>query len=567
MIVKIISSLINSEIQNLNRAPEPGTGGDKLFANILESLNTAPKRPSHQVNAHFRKDASANKNRYQFYIESFQKALLAQGKPLNKISLKGADLHLINKFLRQCGFSQKNIDRFLKELTANSPGKDINLSRFFQKIAEFAPRKSKDEQNSYLEPSAVPHIEGVLRKFDLTPQELERAFGAARVGDGRLDLNKLVVKLKQISGKAKGDHQAFSDQKLDHQLAGKLKMLGIHIPEKGNSGRISLQDFIAALEHKTGRPDVTPKLPAEVQTTVGQMLSRVVVAGEKTENRISQPLISNSKLTDLHIKAKIENGGKPAAEDILHAPFRPEDKAVDENGRLSPLKKTGRSIETGRFSNFLTGEGKPNLKSKQAKIGTTHPVRKLEFASKLKGGRGLKQEIKAVTTSQQMPGATQAEATHTAAQGEKPSQDFLPTYLVDQVGRQLSRALLKGDRVIRLRLKPPELGTVKIEMDIKDNVLRLEMIAENSAVKEILLSNVHELRNALMDQGIKIEELDVQVHHDFNHSLANSEEDLKERQRLIREQNRGPLAAENVMDDPVGSRNGAAGDRLLNLVA
>jgi flagellar hook-length control protein FliK len=167
-----------------------------------------------------------------------------------------------------------------------------------------------------------------------------------------------------------------------------------------------------------------------------------------------------------------------------------------------------------------------------------------------------------------MPGATLTEAIRTAAQGEKPSQDFLPTYLVDQVGRQLSRALLKGDRVIRLRLKPPELGAVKIEMDMKDNVLRLAMIAENSQVKEILLSNVHELRDALMDQGVKIEELDVQVNHDFNQSPASSEEGLKERQRLIQEQGRGPLAAENNMDDSVPEPRGrASSDGLLNLVA
>jgi len=144
----------------------------------------------------------------------------------------------------------------------------------------------------------------------------------------------------------------------------------------------------------------------------------------------------------------------------------------------------------------------------------------------------------------------------------------LPTYLVDQVGRQLSRALLRGDRVIRLRLKPPELGAVKIEMDMKESVLRIEMIAENSTVKELLLSNVHELRNALAEQGVKIEGLDVQVGHDFNHSLADSKEGLKERQRLIKQQDSGLSAEEIMTDDPISwLRNRAAGERLLNLVA
>jgi flagellar hook-length control protein FliK len=578
MIVKIISSLISGQTNNSSRATASDSGNDKLFAGILNSLRTAQKNPASEASSPL-KAGRSNGHRHQLYIEAFQKALLAQGKPLNQVSLKGEDLPLMNKFLRHCGFSQKDVNRFLNELAADSPGREINLSRFFQRITELSLRRNKDRSSSFLEPSAVPHMEGVLRKLGLKPRELERVFGAAKVAGGRLDLDKLVAKLKQISRPAKGEAHASTVQKLDPQLADTLKMMGIHIPEKGKSGRISLQDFIASLEQKTGRPDVTPelpadvtpKLPAEVQTTVDQLLSKVVVSGEK--------LVSNSKLTDIHIKAKIENGGKPAAENILHAPFRPEDKTVDEKSRLSSLKKRGRSLENGRLSTFSTGEDKTNTENKQAKIAATSPVQKLEFASKLKGSPGLKQgikediadfksEIKAVNTSQQMPGATLTEAIRTAAQGEKPSQDFLPTYLVDQVGRQLSRALLKGDRVIRLRLKPPELGAVKIEMDMKDNVLRLAMIAENSQVKEILLSNVHELRDALMDQGVKIEELDVQVNHDFNQSPASSEEGLKERQRLIQEQGRGPLAAENNMDDSVPEPRGrASSDGLLNLVA
>ena len=95
---------------------------------------------------------------------------------------------------------------------------------------------------------------------------------------------------------------------------------------------------------------------------------------------------------------------------------------------------------------------------------------------------------------------------------------------IDQVGKQIARSLLRGERIIRFQLKPPDLGFVKVEMDIKDNVLKLGMITENSSVKEILLSHVHELREALVQQGVKLDKVEVQINYHFDQSLAHSEE-------------------------------------------
>ena len=103
---------------------------------------------------------------------------------------------------------------------------------------------------------------------------------------------------------------------------------------------------------------------------------------------------------------------------------------------------------------------------------------------------------------------------------------------------------------------------------LKDNVLKLGMITENSWVKELMLSNVHELKDALTAQGIKIEGLDVQVSYDFNHSLANSEDQLKERQGFVQGQDPGTLKAANNLDESEpGLRNRVLDARLLHLVA
>jgi flagellar hook-length control protein FliK len=455
------------------------------------------------------------------------------------------------------------VDQFLKDLAEKSPGGQINLARFFQEAAELAGPKNKKEQGSFLEPAAVPHLESILRNFGLTPQESEQVFSAARGADGRLDAGKFVTKLKQVSRHINKEAPDAAVAKIDQQLADKLKMLGIHMPGKAESGQITLKDFIASLEQTAGGPDGPHKLSPEMQTTMEQILAKMVVPGEETKAAVSKPLVANPELADFNSQAKTKKDAE----------------SVEKEKRLSAFKPAGRPGAGEKFPDFADEKGRLNADSRPSDLKHVNADRTADLVSEFKGGRGSKPGIntesfniqpQAVATniSPQMAVATITEAVHSTGQHEKPFQDFLPTYLVDQVGRQLSRALLKGDRIIRLRLKPPELGAVKIEMDLKDNVLRLDMIAENSTVKELLLSNVQELRNALTEQGVKIEGLDVQVGQDFNHSLANSKEGLNERQRLIKEQEQGALAKEIMMDDPVSwARNRALGDRLLNLVA
>jgi Flagellar hook-length control protein FliK len=123
-----------------------------------------------------------------------------------------------------------------------------------------------------------------------------------------------------------------------------------------------------------------------------------------------------------------------------------------------------------------------------------------------------------------------SEIIHTAKESGPNTNGPVPAYVIQQVGKQITKAVNNGDQVIRLKLKPPELGSLKIEMDVKDNILKLGLSLDNHSAKELLLSNVHELREALGDQGIKLEKIDIQVGYDFNESLADSHKGLKDGQ-------------------------------------
>jgi len=64
---------------------------------------------------------------------------------------------------------------------------------------------------------------------------------------------------------------------------------------------------------------------------------------------------------------------------------------------------------------------------------------------------------------------------------------------------------------IHLQLRPPELGSLRIEIVVKQGVLTAQLETETSAARAILLDNLPALRERLAEQEIRIEKFDVNV--------------------------------------------------------
>lgn len=70
-----------------------------------------------------------------------------------------------------------------------------------------------------------------------------------------------------------------------------------------------------------------------------------------------------------------------------------------------------------------------------------------------------------------------------------------------------------GDRggTIRMRLSPPELGSLRVEITVKQGVMNAWMETETDAARQLVLENLPALRERLADQGIKVEQFQVDV--------------------------------------------------------
>lgn len=95
---------------------------------------------------------------------------------------------------------------------------------------------------------------------------------------------------------------------------------------------------------------------------------------------------------------------------------------------------------------------------------------------------------------------------HSPALGNTPEVDRVR--LIQRVARALHSA---GDRggVLRLRLSPPELGSLTLDITVRQGLLSARVTAETSTARTLLLDGLPELRDRLAQQEMRIEQFEV----------------------------------------------------------
>jgi flagellar hook-length control protein FliK len=139
------------------------------------------------------------------------------------------------------------------------------------------------------------------------------------------------------------------------------------------------------------------------------------------------------------------------------------------------------------------------------------------------------------------------------------------------VHRVASAFRMLGDEggEVRLRLSPPELGAMRIELSVRDGVLSARLETETTTARSILLDNLPALRDRLAEQNIKVERFDVDVRDEqrqapgeqFARQPGNGRSEREQARRVLQPR----TAAAPVTPAPVAARK--PGDaRELNII-
>jgi flagellar hook-length control protein FliK len=466
------------------------------------------------------------------YIEKLRRTLLARGKSPSRSSLKGEDVLLLKDFLCACGVAQGEVNAFMNQLLQQSQGGEIRLYRFLEEAGKLTSQ-SQNSSKARLEASAIPIVESLLREKGLDPRAAERLIEHSRTADGALDLEQLAGRLEKqanLGGKTAEGPVAET---------AKNSLLGDRAAAQGLE------------KQKAGEGEAIPK---RVESSIQQILEKAVVPQERqtASPSFSPPLLQGAGLFKPLDQRFQESRAIPKKDASQVDPLSPE----------SPRRLKGSQDSSSSRSTSMKENHPPDWED-QGPI--PEPL-----------SRGKKERVSGVQPESRVFGFQQQRLEAEALQPSmnpalRAQTQAIPAYLLEQVTRQISRSMPEGERVVKLLLKPPELGYLTLHIDMKDNTLRLGMRTETSSAQDLLIAGATELKETLMAQGIKIEKIDIQIDDQLRQSFAFSQGAQGE--EFMEKPNQSQRALEVASlgegrDDPSAMEPIAAGnDHLIDVKA
>jgi len=105
-----------------------------------------------------------------------------------------------------------------------------------------------------------------------------------------------------------------------------------------------------------------------------------------------------------------------------------------------------------------------------------------------------------------------------------------PARFVGRVAKAIHTAHERGS-TLQLRLSPPELGSLRLELTVQDGVMTAALETETPGARRILLDHLPALRDRLSEQNIRVERFDVDVRRDSQEGHADSQASQQQQQQ------------------------------------
>ncbi|RKD34438.1 flagellar hook-length control protein FliK [Thermohalobacter berrensis] len=116
--------------------------------------------------------------------------------------------------------------------------------------------------------------------------------------------------------------------------------------------------------------------------------------------------------------------------------------------------------------------------------------------------------------------------------------------LINQIIKQAKVNVNGNESQVKIKLKPDILGEMTLKVTMEKGLATAKAVVESYYVKEVLESNLHQLKESLKEQGVKIETFEVTVGKDTSFSNNNSNNwnmgrnrQFKGKSKIIKEEN------------------------------
>lgn len=208
-----------------------------------------------------------------------------------------------------------------------------------------------------------------------------------------------------------------------------------------------------------------------------------------------------------------------APEVALHAESRSENVAAKNSQAVTQIASTDAQIaaalsqQSGQSGGSATGQGESTATLIDP-VQNVSPDATFKLASTAVSNIS-QGDATAAATQAAAPAGGRIEVQATLATAEPaPPAPLPPTEsnsVLGRVARGLHNAIQQNGGTVTMRLNPPELGVLRIELEMHNGTASVRFQTEHTNVRELLNQQLSTLRQGLEGHGVSVERLDVQM--------------------------------------------------------
>lgn len=306
-------------------------------------------------------------------------------------------------------------------------------------------------------------------------------------------------------------------------------------------------------------PDVAANRLSQPEQLALNLLIRAGLTGEEAQQVIQQARTANSS------QPLTENSNQLAkvAGDALAAKPNSESSAGSGNLQNSTRDSNGSAKSSSEGPRTVTGLAGDRLETLASLVSPdkagnaqTNPLITKASGSPLLNLNASGQPAPGIL-AEGMPGQAPAALANTAAKAVEFARPAITeTYtgrasmekpITAQIIEKFTMRSFGNQREIHIKLDPPSLGTVRMNISTNGETVRATIIAENNLVKSVIESNLSQLKDSLAQQGIKIDSFNVWVGGNASHSAQEHQAGLDYLGQLGREGSMAQEQAEEIV--------------------
>ncbi|MFZ5572008.1 MAG: flagellar hook-length control protein FliK [Thermodesulfobacteriota bacterium] len=452
-------------------------------------------------------------------VDTFRQLLLAKGGNLEELQVDEKGLSAFKKILVGAGYNPEKVAELYSGWRTGVGGSGITAAELFAKVNQLDERDAGGDKT--LDMALLPFLQVILSKFGVDQEQIDTTISESTIAGEGISLQRLVGKLRSIAKPADAVKPG-NPAREPGEVEKLMTAMELECGAEGGDGAIDLNTFIAALERKlrsgVGKEKADMTLAEAAERLFGG-ITNGAASMESTSEETIRKILPN-RMIDNEKKAL---GAHKAAE------VKSAHMQTIEPGRTASLADQGKEFRKLAAEQMLSGDNIQNELSgdelaDMQKIGRMISAEFGEDMGKQKEdrhagdmasyGEGLKQSGRTgAAFSATAPGST---------------AKTLPVYVLNQVSRQIVRSVRESDNEIHLQLKPPQLGRLHISLESGQDGLRVSIVTEQQTTREILVSHLEEMRTVLLEQGIRLEKIDVQITFNFDQHMAQTREDARQ---------------------------------------